>query len=34
MTSYTVLSENPMGEVSEQYLRKIISYCNERVGIC
>ena len=30
MTSYTVLSENPMGEVSEQYLRKIISYCNER----
>lgn len=30
MTSYTVLSENPMGEVSEQYLRKIISYCKER----
>ncbi len=28
--SYIVLNENPMGEVSEQYLRKIICYCKER----
>lgn len=30
LTSYIDLDENPMGEVSEQYLRQIICYCQER----
>lgn len=30
LTSYNFLDESPMGEVSEQYLRKIICYCKER----
>lgn len=30
MVSYYKLEENPMGEMSEQYLRKIICFCKER----